>query len=102
MVHNPFGQRYFRAHDYQVDIFLLRRFSQRFDIVSRDIDVLRNPGGAGISRCSIQFVELGTLCQFPGNRMLSSAVSNNKNFHNLPPSACILCLPFPVMTKGLN
>ncbi len=85
MVYDAGGQRSFRPDDGQVNSIFPTEFSQPFDIIGLNVQVLGNFSRAGITRGGINLFCPGALGNFPDQSVLPSATADNKDFQGLPP-----------------
>jgi len=65
LIGNAPRQRGFGADHSEVNLLFLGYFDQRVNIGGLDIQVLSKPGGAGITRRSINIINLGALGNLP-------------------------------------
>ena len=82
-VDNPLGQRSFRPHDREPDLFRLGELDQPRDVSGGNVHVLAALvlRRAGIARRNEYLRHVRALCELPGHCMLAPTVADHQNFH---------------------
>ena len=82
LVHDPGDQRDLRSDHGQVDAVLNRKIQQAVVVGNRQWDTLSQLRDPGIPRGAVDFTDLLALRQFPDQRMLAPASSDDQNLQH--------------------